>query len=628
MSRITRLSVLSLATGLVVFFGPTFEQIAPAAGYAAPGDVLLTGTIKSASGEKMEGVTVSARALGATFTTSVFSDLNGEFYFPRLESGRYKVWAQAVGYEGVRLDVDLASTVQRQAFVMKPIKDFALQLRGDEWVASLPEATYQDKKMKEVFRMSCGGCHNQNMAMKDRLDEKGWKNIIDLMSRIATSGYGSSEDAVPNPLFQYYRDDLAAYLAKVRGPGPSTAKLTARPRPRGDETLVVIREYDTVQPGTGLPLFDDGSDWSLGAPSKLDIKNHHSIDGTIDFDGNVWFSDDLNRNPYRSVGKIDWKTGKVTNYKVPRADGSGMAVNVHDVITDHEGNIWFGAEGKLARIDGAGKMDLFSPPKELGRGAGGMTAVDGKGRIWSGAGDGAIMFDPKTQTWAGYKNPATQKELGITGTYGMAGDREGNGWWAQYAIDVMVKADGQSPGKTEAVKVPRANNPAWELFTGDDRKIFEMLGGAEHHGRGVPDQFAIRKPGAGPGPTDAVWGPSWFNDALVKVDIHTHKSTVYPYPWRDGGSYQAVVDNEGMVWVVFTNGDYVGKFNPRTERWTRYDLPTLGTEAHGLQVVTVNKRTQVTAPYWAAGKTAKLEFRTRQELQALKVEAQGSSRGQ
>jgi hypothetical protein len=44
-----------------------------------------------------------------------------------------------------------------------------------------------------------------------------------------------------------------------------------------------------------------------------------------------------------------------------------------------------------------------------------------------------------------------------------------------------------------------------------------------------------------------------------------------------------------------------------------------------LQVAPVNGRTQVTAPYWAAGKTAKLEFRTRQELQTLKSEAQGTA---
>src|SRR5271155_1920279 len=43
--------------------------------------VLLTGTITSDSGEKMEGVTVSARRIGATFTTSVFTDASGQYFF-------------------------------------------------------------------------------------------------------------------------------------------------------------------------------------------------------------------------------------------------------------------------------------------------------------------------------------------------------------------------------------------------------------------------------------------------------------------------------------------------------------------------------------------------------------------
>ncbi|PYR37878.1 MAG: hypothetical protein DMF90_05325 [Acidobacteria bacterium] len=617
-----RLLCWSTVIGVLVVAAAS-RPIVPA-GHAQGSQLLLSGSIKGAAGSGMEGVTVSARGIGKTFTTTVFSDASGEYYFPQLEPGKYKVWAQAVGYEAGIVDLQLNGPVGRQDFTMRPMQDFTLQLRGDEMVASLPDATYQDRKMKEVFRLSCGGCHNQNMALKDRFDEKGWKTIITLMSRIATSGYGSRDDEVPNPLFEYYKDELAVYLAAVRGPGPSTMKLAPRARPRGEETMVVIREYDTNQPGTGLPLFDDGSFWHLGAPSKLDIRNHHSMDGTLDFDGHVWFSDDLNPNPYRSVGRIDWRTGAVTNFKVPRSDGSGLASTVHDVITDPQGIIWFGADGKLARIEPrSGKLDTFEPPKELGR-VGGMTAVDGKGRIWSGGGNGALLFDPKTGQWTSYKNPESAPEEGLTATYGMAGDRDGNGWWAQHALDVLAKADGDTPGKTIAVKVPKARNPNAELFTGDDKRIFELLGGSIHHGRGTPDQYTIRKPGAGPGPTDAVWGPGWFNDALIKVDIKTHKTTEYKYPWRDGGSYQAVVDYDGLVWVVFTNGDYVAKFDPKTGRWTRYDLPTLGTEAHGLQIARVNGRTQVTAPYFAAGKTAKLEFRTEAELKALKTEARKS----
>src|SRR5262245_30091972 len=75
-------------------------------GYAQGSKVLLTGTIKSAAGANMEGITVSARGVGKTFTTSVFTDAAGEFYFPQLDGGKYKVWAQAVGFEPGILDLD------------------------------------------------------------------------------------------------------------------------------------------------------------------------------------------------------------------------------------------------------------------------------------------------------------------------------------------------------------------------------------------------------------------------------------------------------------------------------------------------------------------------------------------
>ncbi len=49
-------------------------------------------------------------------------------------------------------------------------------------------------------------------------------------------------------------------------------------------------------------------------------------------------------------------------------------------------------------------------------------------------------------------------------------------------------------------------------------------------------------------------------------------------------------------------------------------LPTIGTKTHGLQAVTVNGRTQIGMGYLGAGKVAKLEFRSREELQRLRAE--------
>ena len=64
----------------------------------ARADALLAGTITSAAGEKMGGVTVSAKAEGSTITTSVYTDEAGGYYFPALPEGKYRVWAQALTF--------------------------------------------------------------------------------------------------------------------------------------------------------------------------------------------------------------------------------------------------------------------------------------------------------------------------------------------------------------------------------------------------------------------------------------------------------------------------------------------------------------------------------------------------
>src|SRR5437773_1536077 len=166
MQRTRSLGIVILITGAVVIGGPSagVQRI----GHAQSDRALLTGAITSASGEKMEGVVVSARADGKTFTTSVYTDADGNYYFPPMAKGKYRVWAQAVTYEAGRAEVILADSVHRQPFVLKTLKDFENQLRGDEWVAALPEDTAEDRRMKTVFRMSCGGCHSQNTTLLTR----------------------------------------------------------------------------------------------------------------------------------------------------------------------------------------------------------------------------------------------------------------------------------------------------------------------------------------------------------------------------------------------------------------------------------------------------------------------------
>src|ERR1700733_7686526 len=76
---------------------------------AAAADALLTGTVTGAAGEPLGGATVSAKAVGQSITTSVFTDAAGRYYFPTLPAGKYRVWAQALGFGIGRAELEASA---------------------------------------------------------------------------------------------------------------------------------------------------------------------------------------------------------------------------------------------------------------------------------------------------------------------------------------------------------------------------------------------------------------------------------------------------------------------------------------------------------------------------------------
>ncbi|MEI6100122.1 MAG: carboxypeptidase-like regulatory domain-containing protein, partial [Alphaproteobacteria bacterium] len=113
-------------------------------------DVVLSGAVKSASGEKLGGVAIAAKQEGTTITTTVYTDAEGAYYFPHLPGGKYKLWANALGFEHARGDLDLTAP-KKFDVTLKPITDYETrwrQLPGDEMLAALPDATPHDANMK------------------------------------------------------------------------------------------------------------------------------------------------------------------------------------------------------------------------------------------------------------------------------------------------------------------------------------------------------------------------------------------------------------------------------------------------------------------------------------------------
>jgi hypothetical protein len=162
---------------------------------------VLTGTITSSAGERMAGVTVSAKGAGATVTTSVFTDQQGDYYFPPLSAGKYRVWAQALTFATARGEVDL-DVVKRQDFALRPLEDFVRQLPGDVLLASLPAATDDDLRMKRLVRNDCTGCHTPSYVLQHRFDQDGWSKIIELMKHVNVGGIYQGPDHKPQGLLR------------------------------------------------------------------------------------------------------------------------------------------------------------------------------------------------------------------------------------------------------------------------------------------------------------------------------------------------------------------------------------------------------------------------------------------
>src|SRR3984893_9983154 len=172
---------LAGGAGLVVFgFAAT----------TASADQLLTGSITSATGQKLEGVQVSAKKEGATITTSVYTDQNGDYFFPPLAEGKYHVWAQALSFQSAKGGVDL-SAAKHEDFKLAPITDPEepyRQLPPEMMVAALPDATPEDANIKKIFTNECTGCHTPGYPLQFKFDEAGWNKIINLMKVVPGTG--------------------------------------------------------------------------------------------------------------------------------------------------------------------------------------------------------------------------------------------------------------------------------------------------------------------------------------------------------------------------------------------------------------------------------------------------------
>jgi streptogramin lyase len=556
----------------------------------------FSGLVKTSDGKPLEGVGVSTRSDGDRFTTTVFTDDSGRYRFPPLKAGRYRIWAQAVGFETSIIEANSADVAAKDAiFNLQPLSDFSRQLSGTEWAASLPEDTPNDRRMKTVFINNCSGCHQVSFLLQNRFDAAGWAAVMTLMEKMQSIGYAPA-DIPANSVIHAYKPEIAEYLGRVRGPANSPLQLKLLPRPTGDAARIVVTEYDLARPDMpGWTMAHNGVDWSEGTPSRWDGRAAHDV--AIDKGGYVWFADDA--TPERTLGKLDPATGRITEYKL--ADQANSAESSHALVFDKTGNIWFanGTEGSPTKFDPeTGKFFRYPRPKDFPF-SGDFITLDTKGNVWSPDREGAFKLDPLTGKYTNYA-------LGPgKANYDIAADEEDNVWVSQPGGNDMIVVNSHT-GKVDQVALNYVVSQEYDV-TAKDRELSAGLeltpNTATPLEKGPRRSAADRSAGV-------IWVCEFFADRLAKIDAKTRKVTEYPLPHRYSQPYSATVNaKDHTVWITMLNSDRIAKFDPGTEKFTEYTLPTRGTEIRHIQVDSSTNPPTVWLPYDRTNKIARIQFR-------------------
>ena len=486
----------------------------------------LSGQVMSAEEGNMEGVMVTAKKDGSTIAISVASDADGKFSFPasKIEPGEYTLRVRAIGYE---LDGPKKVTVGEQtpavAVKLKKTRNLAAQLTSAEWFMSFP-VSKEIKDTKAAFMNRCTSCHTYERIAKSTYDTDGFIKVLQRMGSYApgTTPYEPQKRketrAEMNPERLRPR---AEFLASINLSEAQTwdYPLKTLPRLTGRSTKVVITEYD------------------------LPRERAMPHDVVLDDAGNAWYTD----FGHQFLGKLDPKTGKVTEYNVPmnKPDYPPGMLDIH--IKD--GSVWVGMmlQAGIAKFDmKTEKFTLYPIPKEINNPAmqqamvmPDSSQVDGK--VWmNSVGIPGVhrmeLATNKFETFAPYADFPKGQEHSV---YGIKADSKNNLYFMDFSADLIGRIDAKT-GKYTFFKTPTPNsNPR----------------------RGYID------------PQDRLWFTEYRADRVAMFDTKTEKFTEWQLPTQYSWPYDVLPDKNGELWTAGMSTDRVTRLDPKTGAAVEYQLP-------------------------------------------------------
>ncbi len=633
--RVVKRSYLAMFLGLTAatFAGMAVTRVGSTAAAAADqqsGAPGLMGAIKGADGKPLNGIAVTAQASNQMFKTTVYTNEKGEYVFPHLVAGTYKVWAQAVGFTTERTSAMLdGSHSATHDFVLKTLANYEAELTGAEWFAALPDDTASHRRAKQILYVACSGCHGFDVVLNNRFDEAGWLAIIKSMESADYRGYRGGDDISTDQLnwegqiIRYHRNDLAKYLTEMRGPGHSPMVLKPMARPTGDAARVVVTQYDlpVAERENEMPRYT-GDDWMKGYSTGM-----HGMVGVHDVvadpAGFAWITQSRTTfETNRTLVKLNAQTGEMKVFKLTNSNGGPIFFEQMSSGTDPTGNLWFHGGGSFVKLDPSTDSFTAYPIPRVFNGTENSIDADSKGRIWANGKSGVVEFDPSELNKSGVMYPGwhlyQQLTPGNGTTYGISADANDNPWWSESYSDIVATRNMKTGKVTEFAMHDAGYDARKALATPPDLAFYDSIGAEIWGGTSadplpyaeMPRRLAADKNG------DTVWVPNWAQSSLAEINIHTMKVTYHELPMRVH-PYKTIVDKNHNVYAGIQAGDGVYKFTPATQTWTYYQLPTHGCSLRHMSFDDV--RGEAWVPCDQADTVDRIQFRSVGQIQSLEA---------
>lgn len=476
-----------------------------------------TGMVKVASGDSPEGVGVQLIAPNGVRTT-VYANADGKFEFPKMQAGSYTLRVPTpVPFKPYRRDsVAINGATKLDDIVLQRVAEsdnlpasaeLESQLSSAEILWNLP-GTAEEKAM---VQKNCSGCHSWQQIFRNRYDEHSWALIVDRMMHFSGTAIAVRNRPMTAPDPEY--TILVKFLSRVRGPESTDAPLRVFPRPRGQSTRVVVTEFELPQQLLALH------------------------DAAADNQGNIWFTS----HKTRYVGKLDPKTGIVTEYTIPLTPGS--MPGTHHAVIDKNGIAWISENWahQLNRLDpktGEVKQVLIASQTPINAPSFGNFTLDAEGNVWDARANRIAKLDPNTgkvlQEWP---------------------------LQAQSSYDNAISYDGRYWGGSG----PANWGNTVEMLDIETGKILNLNSGAH--------MMTAKRGGFDP------YGNTWWggaDGALIELNAKAQRIDEYwppiaPHPYTD--FYEAMPDKNGEVWAGVLHGRQMLRFDPKTSHWNAYQMP-------------------------------------------------------